>query len=97
MLLIAYNESSRSNVVIFFPLYRSLEAVRVELLQQLQSLQGAPSVQMQEVPPAFKVQKENEEGQNDGGEEDDVRQPARTKDGNGTPREHESELYDKVD
>jgi histone deacetylase 1/2 len=78
-------------------LYRSLEAVRVELLQQLQSLQGAPSVQMQEVPPAFKVRKENEVGENDGGEEDDVRQPARTKDGNGIRKEHEAEFYDKVD
>jgi hypothetical protein len=54
-------------------------------------------VQMQEVPPAFKVRKENEVGENDGGEEDDVRQPARTKDGNGIRKEHEAEFYDKVD
>lgn len=69
----------------------------MELLQQLQSLQGAPSVQMQQVPPAFEVAKETEEGQDDGGDEDDVRQPHKTKDGSGIRKEHEAELYDSVD
>ena len=79
--------------------YRSLDAVRVDILQQLQSLQGAPSVGMHTVPPAFEVRKDNEEGMNDGGAEDDVREkgPGRTKDGNGTRKEHEAEFYDQVD
>jgi len=51
----------------------SLEAVRIELLQQLQELQGAPSVQMQEVPPEFDLKKEEGEGMNGGGADDDVR------------------------
>lgn len=78
---------------------RSLETVRVDILQQLQSLQGAPSVEMHQVPPAFQVEKDNVEGMNDGGQEDDVREkgPGRTKDGQGTRKEHEAELYDNVD
>jgi len=78
---------------------RSLETVRVDILEQLQSLQGAPSVEMHQVPPAFKVRKDHEEGMKDGGEEDDVREkgPGRTKDGQGTRKEHEAELYDNVD
>mmetsp|Transcript_22234 Transcript_22234/g.40395 ORF Transcript_22234/g.40395 Transcript_22234/m.40395 type:complete len:426 (-) Transcript_22234:98-1375(-) len=77
----------------------SLEAVRVDILEQLQSLQGAPSVGMQQVPPQFKVQNEHAEGMNDGGAQDDVREkgPGRTKDGQGIRKEHESELYDNVD
>ena len=67
----------------------SLEAVRLELLQQLQSLQGAPSVQMQEVPPEFDLGKEAlEEGSNDGGNNDDIRNQGRGK------RAHPAELYD---
>jgi hypothetical protein len=77
----------------------SLEAVRVDILEQLQSLQGAPSVGMQQVPPQFKVQDEHAEGMNDGGAQDDAREkgPGRTKDGQGIRKEHESELYDNVD
>mmetsp|Transcript_37721 Transcript_37721/g.76754 ORF Transcript_37721/g.76754 Transcript_37721/m.76754 type:complete len:203 (+) Transcript_37721:3-611(+) len=76
----------------------SLESVRSELLQQLQGLQGAPSVQMQEVPPEFDLQKEkNAEGQNDGGEGDDVRSDrGQTKDG-GDSKVHEAEFYDVND
>jgi histone deacetylase 1/2 len=67
----------------------SLEAVRVELLQQLQSLQGAPSVQMQEVPPEFDLKKDAlEEGSNDGGNSDDIRDRGRGK------KLHPAELYD---
>lgn len=78
---------------------RSLDQVRVDILEQLQSLQGAPSVAMHQVPPPFQVRKEHEEGANDGGEEDDVREkgPGRTKDGQGIRKEHEAELYDNVD
>lgn len=76
---------------------RSLDSVRSELLQQLQGLQGAPSVQMQEVPPAFDLQKEGGEGQNDGGTGDDVRSDrGQTKDG-GDRKVHEAEFYDATD
>ena len=51
----------------------SLDTVRTELLQQLQSLQGAPSVQMQEIPPDFIMKRENADGKADGGAEDDSR------------------------
>jgi hypothetical protein len=78
--------------------YRSLDSVRSELLQQLQGLQGAPSVQMQEVPPPFDLQKEKAaEGQNDGGAGDDVRSDrGQTKDG-GDRKVHEAEFYDATD
>jgi len=49
----------------------SLEKVKLDLLQQLQNLQGAPSVQMQEVPPEF-VLARGVKGGKDGGVEDDV-------------------------
>ena len=49
----------------------TLETVRVDLLQQLQNLQGAPSVQMQEVPPPFMTTREG--GGDDGGKQDDIR------------------------
>mmetsp|Transcript_13936 Transcript_13936/g.33256 ORF Transcript_13936/g.33256 Transcript_13936/m.33256 type:complete len:434 (-) Transcript_13936:209-1510(-) len=76
----------------------SLDSVRSELLQQLQGLQGAPSVQMQEVPPPFDLQKEKAaEGQNDGGAGDDVRSDrGQTKDG-GDRKVHEAEFYDATD
>lgn len=62
----------------------SLKSVRTELLQQIQNLQGAPSVQMQQVPPAY--ERVNPE------ENDD------DKSGGGKKRKaHSSELYDKVD
>jgi histone deacetylase 1/2 len=48
---------------------KTIEAVRVDLLRQLQGLQGAPSVQMQEVPPPFLTKREVG-GDNDGGGED---------------------------
>ena len=77
----------------------SLEAVRIELLQQLQDLQGAPSVQMQEVPPEFNLKKDaNAEGTNDGGAEDDIRDNStgRTSKGkgDGTRASHPAEFYD---
>lgn len=86
----------------------SLESVRVDLLTQLNSLKGAPSVQMMEVPPDFEVIKEDAaaekerrstkedrsgEGMNDGGADDNVRSDrGMTKDGRGEKREHEAEL-----
>mmetsp|Transcript_12135 Transcript_12135/g.15831 ORF Transcript_12135/g.15831 Transcript_12135/m.15831 type:complete len:465 (+) Transcript_12135:175-1569(+) len=73
----------------------SLEKVRVGLLSQLQALQGAPSVQMHQVPPAFRVE-ESKEGLNDGGAEDDERDKGNgpTKGGNGEKKRHEAEFYD---
>jgi len=86
----------------------SLESVRIDLLTQIASLKGAPSVQMAEVPPDFETLKEDaaaegergandadreEEGAHDGGPGDDRRSArGRTKDGRGERREHEAEL-----
>eukprot|EP00555_Chaetoceros_dichaeta_P005804 CAMPEP_0198262856 /NCGR_PEP_ID=MMETSP1447-20131203/11302_1 /TAXON_ID=420782 /ORGANISM="Chaetoceros dichaeta, Strain CCMP1751" /LENGTH=455 /DNA_ID=CAMNT_0043951259 /DNA_START=68 /DNA_END=1435 /DNA_ORIENTATION=- len=81
----------------------TLGAVRNELLQQLQGLQGAPSVQMQEVPPEFDLKKErNAEGWNDGGHlEDDVRHKGNGKTskgkGDGVRKTHQADFYDAVD
>lgn len=69
----------------------SLEAIKIDLLQQLQNLQGAPSVQMQQVPPLFEVHREQPE------EDPDERPKAKTRNGDGDRKPHESELYDKVD
>mmetsp|Transcript_29475 Transcript_29475/g.43481 ORF Transcript_29475/g.43481 Transcript_29475/m.43481 type:complete len:429 (-) Transcript_29475:180-1466(-) len=71
----------------------SLEGIKNELLQQLMDLQGAPGVQMQQVPPPYKVQK-GEEAKEDNPDE---RPKASTKHGDGDKKPHESELYDKVD
>jgi histone deacetylase 1/2 len=68
-----------------------LEAIKIDLLQQLQNLQGAPSVQMQQVPPLFEVHREQPE------EDPDERPKAKTRNGDGDRKPHESELYDKVD
>jgi histone deacetylase 1/2 len=85
----------------------SLESVRIDLLNQLIGMKGAPSVQMLEVPPDFEVIKENAEaekerastkedregeGMNDGGSGDDKCNRNNTKDGKGEKREHEAEL-----
>ena len=68
-------------------LHSSLQSVRTELLQQLQDIQGAPSVQMQQVPPPFKrVVKED-----DGDEDPEGKEKKGSKKTNG------NELYDKVD
>lgn len=72
----------------------SLEKVRVGLLTQLQGLQGAPSVQMHEVPPAYTIH-ESKEGENDGGVDDDVRDKSNGPTGDGGERKrHEAEFYD---
>lgn len=52
----------------------SLESVRIDLLTQLMSLRGAPSVQMAEIPPDFEVMKEDASSELERGntrEEDD--------------------------
>lgn len=69
-----------------------LESVRIELLQQLQDLQGAPSVAMHQVPPLFDRTSTDVDGGNP-----DERETAKTKSGDGTRKQHESELYDNVD
>jgi histone deacetylase 1/2 len=81
-----------------------LESVRIEILQQLQDLQGAPSVAMQEVPPLFdRKQQSRAAHDDDPDEEEDAddperrARPAKTKHGDGVRKEHEAELYDKVD
>ncbi|KAI2506861.1 histone deacetylase domain containing protein [Fragilaria crotonensis] len=69
----------------------SLESIKIELLQQLQNLQGAPSVQMQQVPPLFEVQRDETE------DDPDERPKHKTNHGDGDRKVHESELYDTVD
>ena len=49
-----------------------MDKVRTDILQQLQNLEGAPSVQFQEVPPAFMTTMEK--GGDDGGKGDDFRE-----------------------
>ena len=60
-----------------------LEGVRIQLLQQLQDLQGAPSVAMQQVPPPFEREDEDET-------DPDQRETSSSK-------PHAAEFYDKVD
>jgi hypothetical protein len=88
-----------------------LESVRIEILQQLQDLQGAPSVAMHEVPPLFDRQhggggnsskfsssNEDDMAKNDDDDMGDSgERHAKTKNGDGVRKEHEAELYDKVD
>lgn len=81
-----------------------LESVRIEILQQLQDLQGAPSVAMQEVPPLFDRKlpsgaSKDDDDDNDMEEDDPDRRvrQGKTKHGDGVRKEHEAELYDKVD
>lgn len=70
-----------------------VEGIRVDLLQQLQDLRGAPSIAMQQVPPLFE-RAERDEDQDD----PDVRNPAgATKTGEGSRKQHPAELYDHVD
>jgi histone deacetylase 1/2 len=73
-----------------------LESVRIEILQQLQDLQGAPSVAMHEVPPLFDRGRSTDETTNAGEDDPDVRDHT-NKNGDGIRREHEAELFDKVD
>ena len=71
-----------------------LDGIRTELMQQLQDLQGAPSIAMQQVPPLFISERAE---MMDEDEDADERGQNSTKSGNGTKKQHESELYDKVD
>ena len=72
---------------------RHLESIKNDLLQQLQNLKGAPSVQMQQVPPLFETKKADEIRE----ENPDERPKAKTRHGDGDRKAHEAELYDKVD
>ena len=71
-----------------------LDGIRTELMQQLQDLQGAPSIAMQQVPPLFISERAEMMDEDDDADE---RGQNSTKSGNGTKKQHESELYDKVD
>jgi histone deacetylase 1/2 len=73
----------------------AMESVRIELLQQLQDLQGAPSVAMQQVPPPF--ERAEREGQEDDDDPDQRDAAGKSRSGDGTRKAHPSELYDKVD
>ena len=82
--------SLRSHLLSIY-LRSSLKSVRTELLQQLQNLQGAPSVQMQQVPPAYERVVENPEAEDGDPDEKGDGDSGKTK------KTHGSELYDKVD
>ena len=74
----------------------NLTSIRTDLLQQLQDLQGAPSVQMQQVPPAFRTTPANDNNDDDDDDDDD------DDGGKGLSKKrmkkpHSSELYDDVD
>jgi len=69
-----------------------IDKIRTNLLQQLQELQGSPSVAMQEVPPLYKSREPTNTG--DVSEVDSV-SPKRMK--RTTKKQHPSELYDTVD
>lgn len=69
-----------------------LETIRNELLQQLADLKGAPSVQMQTVPPPFRTV-DAKDAERDADE--DVRMDESGS--GGEKKQHSSELYDNVD
>jgi histone deacetylase 1/2 len=74
-----------------------LETIRNELLQQIADLKGAPSVQMQNVPPPFRTvdPKDRKEADED---EDKNNDHMDTGSDSGSPKkQHPSELYDNVD
>jgi histone deacetylase 1/2 len=66
----------------------SLEQSKVQLLEQLSALQGAPSVEMQEVPPSWTHEVDEEDIA-----DPDVRQPGRDRTG-AERHAHEAEYYD---
>ena len=70
---------------------RYLESIKIELLKQLQSLQGAPSVQMQQMPPLYEVQRDEME------DNPDERPKNKTMHGDGERKVHEAEFEDTVD
>ena len=71
-----------------------LDGIRTELMQQLQDLQGAPSVAMHQVPPLFVSDRAEMMDEDDDADE---RGQNSTKSGNGTKKQHEAELYDTID
>ena len=74
-----------------------IDNIRSDLLQQLKSLRGAPSVGMHQVPPLFHRMEEKDAEKDL--EEDlhaDVR-PPKKKRGRKSRKQHEAELYDGVD
>lgn len=66
-------------------LNKNIDGIRAELLQQLKDLQGAPSVQMQNVPPPFRTAHEEDED----GTEKQTRKRVK--------KQHSAELFDNVD
>ncbi|VEU39011.1 unnamed protein product [Pseudo-nitzschia multistriata] len=68
---------------------KNLNSIRTELLQQLKDLQGAPSVQMQQVPPPFRTTS----AAKNNGDDNDGEKGSRKR----IKKTHASELYDGVD
>lgn len=70
----------------------NLDSIRTELLQHLQDLQGAPSVQMQQVPPPFRtVPPDDDDEEEDGDVDEQGAAKKRIK------KQHSAEMYDNVD
>jgi histone deacetylase 1/2 len=70
-----------------------MDSIRTELLQNLQDLQGAPSVAMQQVPPIFKRARVDSSESSP-----DERETNTTRSGHhGTRKQHPAELYDQID
>jgi histone deacetylase 1/2 len=73
----------------------NLDEIRTEVLQHLQDLQGAPSVQMQQVPPPFRtVAPPMDVDEDDDGDSGSSEKGSKKK---GMKKPHASELYDRVD
>ena len=74
-----------------------LEEIKVQILSQLGQIQGAPSVQMQEVPPDWSTGGGEGGGGGGGGgddEEDADSRPSNRNRFGGERREHEAEFYE---
>lgn len=73
-----------------------IDGIRTDLMQQLQELQGAPSVSMETQPPPFEQRERNDELDDvldDRNENVGPKERIKSK----TRRQHPSELYDGVD
>ena len=73
-----------------------IDEIRTDLLQQLQELQGAPGVSMQIVPPLYERRDHNDE-QDDVEEDSNQDEGLKTRIKRKEKKQHESELFEKMD
>lgn len=78
-----------------------LESVRIELLEQLRDLEGAPSVAMHQIPPPFRRQDDDddeiEEVQKKDDDAKDQAEMSNTRSSEVSRKPHALEFYDTVD